>query len=191
MATKRRFLTQYSPQHRYSLASFSNPDCTAFIKVLYRSFLGFFVFLFGACNAWSHCTIRFIKRYFSFPLIWSRRAGLMGLTLHYRLIPKHTARWRKACSSVGESVCVRLCSILTVSQAAAEVRPSFAFCLLCELVWMYAGKEALRFPPVLYKYPAANPLFMCPQLSMLSITIRLSAPWRQLVFRLFFYCPSL
>lgn len=117
----------------------------------------------------------------------------MGLTSHYRLIPKHTACWHKARSYL---LCRRecLCKACVPSWPffrLLHVVPCslFVWCVrLCEsLLDGVIQQETLQFPSVLYSAPAANPFFMCPHLSATSsIIVRVSAPWRHFVIWLFF-----
>lgn len=95
MATKRRFLT--SLQHRFLLASFSTLVFTAFITALQMRPCSYY----KITNSVNYLLL-FFKPLCSvidaFLCRWVGPGELMGLSPHYKLIPKHTACWRKACS---------------------------------------------------------------------------------------------
>lgn len=147
MATERRFLTQYSPQHCFSLASVFTPAFIAFIKlsicisvhvirvqysdinlVQFSLFHYFFKHTYKIHHSVDGCL--------SFPIL-SRLAGLMGLTRHYRLIPEHTAYWCKACSHLW---CRWECLCMPVNHPGRFLRllhvSLCVFLLACELVWI-------------------------------------------------------
>lgn len=167
-----------SPQNNFSWAS------------LYRFYAtrALFFFFFRL--------IRLINRFFFFPLSLSRLAGLMGLTPYYRLIPIHTAHWRKARSPLQRR---RECLYMPVNHPDRFFMPLhvclYVFCLICEVVWIPSGCCYVRHCGYLLSYMIlllVNAFFMCLHLGMTSsITIRVSAPWRQFVLIIFFILPML
>lgn len=131
--------------------------------------------------------IRLINRYFSLPLNLSSLAWLMGLTPHYSLIPKHTARWRKACSHLQ---CRRECLCMPVNHPGR-----FSGCCVSASmpglgVWIPHRCCYRRHCGYLLSHIGLLllcPFFMYPHLSMTSsITTRVTAPWRQFVSEFLF-----
>lgn len=115
----------------------------------------------------------------------------MGLTPYYRLIPIHTAHWRKAHSPLQRR---RECLYMPVNHPGHFFMLLhvclYAFCLICEVVWIPSGRCCMRHCGYLLSNMILlllSAFFMCLHLSMTSsITIRVSALWRQFVLIIFF-----
>ncbi len=157
MASKGRFPTQCFPQHNFASAS------------LYHFHAVYF--------------FRLINRYVFFPLSLSRLAGLIGLTLYYGLIPKHTAGWRKACSPLQ---CMQNCLYMPVNHRGRfSACMLFIWCLsLCESFMDAAiGDTAVTSCPTKYSSCLTHFCVSSSQHDVIyCITIRVSAPWCQFVF---------
>lgn len=137
MGTKRRFLTHYSPRPHVSLASFSNPDFIAFIKVLCIC-----INVFGPTfGFWStqciKCLVRLINRYFAFPVSLSRLAGLITDSS----LNTHLADAKLACIfSLGNSVCISLALAYHPDHfSGCYMFCLCAFCPVGEILWIPPG----------------------------------------------------